>query len=173
MRRELCKRQGRERPPVGELIGVRRDVGGEMAKPRKLPELPYGSSAPAKGGASALKVVLVGTLVAFGGYSAIAGASMLSGLRRRAPDRPSRPSRISTARRPGSRGGRNARRRRHRPLRARRVPPDATPLRVGAAGPPSGSFVAVAAVAPGAPARQRSLLRHRRAPRPKRRRRAG
>ena len=153
MRRESCRRQGRERPPVGELIGVRRDVGGEMAKPRKLPELPYGSSAPAKGGASALKVVLVGALVAFGGYSAIAGASMLLG-----PSSQSAGSAVASKPDFDCASSRFA----WRPeCQAEKAHTSATPeesrrtrRRSGSepAAPPSGSPVAVAAVAPGAPA---------------------
>ena len=153
MRRELCKRQGRERPPAGELIGVRRDVGGEMAKPRKFPELPYGSSAPAKGGASALKVVLVGALVAFGGYSAIAGASMLLG-----PSSQSAGSAVASKPDFDCASSRFA----WRPeCQAEKAHTSATPEEVRRtrrrsgsepAAPPSGSPVAVAAVAPGAPA---------------------
>ena len=55
--------------------------------PRELPqrELAQGfeDGASAKGGVSALRIVLVGALVAFGGYSAVAGASMFLG---RSPD---------------------------------------------------------------------------------------
>jgi hypothetical protein len=57
-------------------------LGGEMAKLRELPEHAEIALAP-KGGVSALKVVLVGAAVAFGGYSAVAGASMVLG---RAPE---------------------------------------------------------------------------------------
>jgi hypothetical protein len=53
-----------------------------MAKLRELPELAEIAPAP-KGSVSAVKVVLVGAAVAFGGYSAVAGASMLLG---RAPE---------------------------------------------------------------------------------------
>ena len=49
-----------------------------MARPRALPEHSDAGSPP-KGGLSALKVVLVGAAVALGGYSAIAGASMILG----------------------------------------------------------------------------------------------
>ena len=49
-----------------------------MARSRALPEHSDAGSPP-KGGLSALKVVLVCAAVAFGGYSAIAGASMILG----------------------------------------------------------------------------------------------
>jgi hypothetical protein len=52
-----------------------------MAKPRGFPV--HDDPVPPAGGRSALKIVLVGALVAFGGYSAVAGASLLLG---RAPD---------------------------------------------------------------------------------------
>lgn len=53
-----------------------------MAKRRELPETAV-AGAPSKGGVSALRIVLVGAVVAFGGYSAVAGASLMFG---RSPD---------------------------------------------------------------------------------------
>ena len=53
-----------------------------MAKRRELPET-AAAGAPSKGGVSALHIVLVGGVVAFGGYSAVAGASLMFG---RSPD---------------------------------------------------------------------------------------